>query len=136
MFGLEAFNENGSPWGAEIGAALGVSCHFFSRSFLSSGPRVWELSKVLGCWQLCCSMQADCRSLASLVIASGLVIICVAKWVKSFNFFPAGPGRRGAVCSSPPISYALFSPNVDLTKQAPVFCHCIFLANFKRHFIR
>jgi hypothetical protein len=40
------------------------------------------------------------------------------------------------VRSSPPISYALFSPNVDLTKQAPVFCHCLFLANFKRHFIR
>ena len=67
------------------------------------------------------------------MIASSLIIICVAKWVKLFNFFPAGPGRREAVCSSPLISYALFSLNVDLRKQAPVFWHCIFLANFKGH---
>lgn len=28
----------------------------------SNGPRKQELSKVLGCWQLCCSMQTDGRS--------------------------------------------------------------------------
>lgn len=42
-------------------------------SLFSNGPREQELSKVLECWQLCCSMQTDCthREERLLLISEG-----------------------------------------------------------------